>query len=93
LSGALSGKQVKACRRSSDMATVKKLSKKKTPRRRVKSGKPVMSTIVTVRVSDEEKKRIDGIMTNLDIKRYSDVMRLALQMMRPDLRFNQVSLP
>jgi hypothetical protein len=74
------------------MAVVKKINNKKVPRRRAKSGKPVMSTIVTVRVSDEEKKRIDGIMMNLDIKRYSDVMRMALQMMRPDLRFNQMSL-
>jgi len=41
-----------------------------------------MLSVVTVRISDEEKGRIDEIMRTLDIKRYSDVMRLALQMVK-----------
>ena len=61
------------------------------PRRSYKK-KPVPSTstskktphvtVVTVRISDDEKVRIDEIMKNLDIKHYSDVMRLALQMVK-----------
>lgn len=75
------------------MAIVKKANKKKPAKQRNKSGKTAMSTIVTVRISDEEKDRIDGIMTNMDIKRYSDVMRIALQMTRPDVRFSQATPP
>jgi hypothetical protein len=75
------------------MATVKNNHKKKPSKRSVKSGKAVMSTVVTFRVSDEEKERIDEIMMNLDIKRYSDVMRMALQMTRPHVRFDQVIMP
>ena len=67
--------------------------KKKSSKRSVKSGKTVMSTVVTVRVSDEEKERIDEIMMNLDIKRYSDVMRMALHMMKPNIRYIQVNMP
>jgi len=63
--------------------------KKKTSKR----NKSAMSTVVTVRISDEEKERIDGIMMNLDIKRYSDVMRMALHMVRPDIRYTQVNMP
>ena len=39
-----------------------------------------MSPVVTVRISDEEKERIDQIMKQHNITRYSDVMRMALQM-------------
>ncbi len=74
------------------MATVRKSCKKKPAKRSQKSGKAVLSTVVTVRLSDGEKERIDEIMMNLDIKRYSDVMRMALQMTRPDIRFNQVNM-
>lgn len=42
---------------------------------------PTLS-VVTVRISDKEKGRIDEIMRNLDIKRYSDVMRMALHMVK-----------
>lgn len=65
------------------MATARKIDRKSTKRRRGKSGKPVMSTVITVRVSDSEKERLDEIMMSMDIKRYSDVMRMALQMVRP----------
>ena len=74
------------------MATAKKSLKKKPSRRIVKADKAVMSTVVTVRISDEEKVRIDDIMMNLDIKRYSDVMRMALKMVKPDLRYIQENM-
>jgi hypothetical protein len=64
------------------MAIVKKSSKKKPVNRRVKSDTVPTLSVVTVRFSDEEKERIDGIMRNLDIKRYSDVMRMALHMVK-----------
>jgi RecA/RadA recombinase len=38
--------------------------------------------VVTVRISDEEKERIDHIMNSRNIKRYSDVMRMAVQMLK-----------
>lgn len=69
------------------MATARKIVQKNTKKRRGKSGKPVMSTVITVRVSDSEKERIDEIMMNMDIKRYSDVMRMALHMVRPDIGY------
>jgi hypothetical protein len=64
------------------MATARKNCKKKSSRRSVKSDKVPTLSVVTVRISDEEKKRIDEIMRNLDIKRYSDVMRMALHMVK-----------
>jgi len=64
------------------MASAIKIHKKKTSRRRVKSDKPPTLSVVTVRISDEEKERIDEIMRNLDIKRYTDVMRMALHMLK-----------
>lgn len=65
------------------MATAKKSIKIKAAKRNSKSSKAAKSKIITVRISDEEKDRIDDIMINMDIKRYSDVMRLALHMMKP----------
>ena len=63
------------------MTTSRKF-KKKTSKRSVKSDKPTTLSVVTVRISDEEKQRIDEIMRNMDIKRYSDVMRMALHMVK-----------
>jgi antitoxin component of RelBE/YafQ-DinJ toxin-antitoxin module len=62
------------------MAAARKFYKKKTVPHPIKSDKTAMSPVVTVRISDEEKERIDLIMRNLNIKRYSDMMRMALQM-------------
>ena len=62
------------------MATAKKNGLKKSP----KQIKAPNLSVVTVRISDEEKERIDTIMKNLNIKRYSDVMRLALQMVQQE---------
>jgi len=64
------------------MAMVKKKIRKKTVRHRLKSDTVPTLSVVTVRISDEEKERIDEIMRNLDIKRYSDVMRMALHMVK-----------
>lgn len=43
----------------------------------------VLSEVVSVRISGEEKERIDKLMMHLGMTRYSDVMRLALDMMKP----------
>jgi hypothetical protein len=74
------------------MATAKKNLKKKPAKRSLKSSKTAMSTVVTVRLSDGEKERIDEIMMSLDIKRYSDVMRMALHMMKPNIGFTQANI-
>ena len=65
------------------MATVRKNHRKKPSKRRVTSDRIPTLSVVTVRFSDEEKERIDEIMRNLEIKCYSDVMRMALHMVRP----------
>ncbi len=64
------------------MAAARKYHKKKTAKRIVKSDKQAVLSVVTVRISNEEKERMDMIMRNLDIKRYSDVMRMALHMVK-----------
>jgi hypothetical protein len=64
------------------MATAKRTYKKKTMKRAIKSAHPTVLSVVTVRISDEEKERIDNVMRNLDIKRYSDMMRMALHMVK-----------
>jgi hypothetical protein len=64
------------------MATAKKNYRKKTSRHRLKSDTPTTLSVVTVRISDAEKERIDEIMKHLDIHRYSDVMRMALHMVK-----------
>jgi hypothetical protein len=64
------------------MATVRKSCRGKKARRTVRADKASTLSVVTVRISDEEKERIDAIMQRLDIHRYSDVMRMALQMVK-----------
>lgn len=64
------------------MATARKNCRKKSSKSSVKADKVPTLSVVTVRISDEEKDRIDKIMKNLDIKRYSDVMRMALHMVK-----------
>ena len=75
------------------MAPAKKSYKKKPVKRTVKSKNTAMSEVITVRVSDEEKERMKKIMADLDITRYSDVMRMALQMMKPHVRYSQGNIP
>lgn len=74
------------------MVTASKNSKKELSKRTKNTSKPVKSRVITVRISDEEKVRIDGIMMNLDINRYSDVMRLALHMIKPEIGYAQVDV-
>ena len=69
------------------MTTARKKLKKKISKRREKSAK-VTSAVVTVRISDEEKERFDGVMRNLNVKHYSDAMRMALHM----VHFQQLSV-
>ena len=55
-----------------------------------RAKKPTMSSIVSVRITEKEKEEIDVVMKNLNIKRYSDFMRIALQMVQPDMSYFQV---
>jgi antitoxin component of RelBE/YafQ-DinJ toxin-antitoxin module len=64
------------------MATAKRNFRKKPVKQALKSNKAAMLSVVTVRISDEEKERIDEIMRNLQITRYSDMMRMALHMVK-----------
>jgi hypothetical protein len=73
--------------KGAEMTIARKKYKKKPLKRSLKSDTLVMSTVITVRISDEEKMRIEKIMANLDIKRYSDVMKMALQMMKPTQQY------
>ncbi|HIJ81129.1 MAG TPA: hypothetical protein HPP76_05425 [Desulfuromonadales bacterium] len=66
------------------MTAIRKNYKKKSAhRRRVKADRQETLSVVTVRISDEEKERIDEIMARWDIKRYSDVMKIAIKMAVP----------
>ncbi len=69
------------------MSIAEKKYRKKPLKPGVKADKLVTSTVITVRISDDEKMRIEKIMANLEIKRYSDVMRMALEMVKPTLQF------
>jgi Arc/MetJ-type ribon-helix-helix transcriptional regulator len=64
------------------MATVK-AGVKKTVRKKNKKKlkKQAVLSVVSVRISDKEKERIDKMMQAGIISNYSDVLRLALQMM------------
>lgn len=61
---------------------VAKKSKKRTVKRKAKPREQAVLSVVSVRISDEEKERIDEIMRLNDIKRYSDVLRMAIQMVQ-----------
>lgn len=68
---------------------MEKTRKKYKPREK----KVAMSSVVSVRITETEKEYIDGIMKNLNIKRYSDFMRIALQMVQPDMSYSQAHIP
>ncbi|MDD2309396.1 MAG: hypothetical protein PHH91_07415 [Desulfuromonadaceae bacterium] len=74
------------------MDTTRKRCKTKTVKRRTKTDKCAMSSVITVRISDEEKERISKIMMTMDIKHYSDVMRMALDMIGPKIDYTQASM-
>lgn len=55
-------------------------TRKSRKRPRLKAKEQAVLSVVSLRISDEEKERIDEIMRIGNIKRYSDVMRMAIQM-------------
>lgn len=57
-----------------------------------RAKKASISSVVSVRITDKEKEDIDVVMKNLNIKRYSDFMRIALQMVQPDMSYSQVQI-
>jgi hypothetical protein len=62
-----------------------KITRKRRKKRRVKAKEQSVLSIISVRISDEEKERIDTIMRVANIKRYSDVLKIAIQMVQvPD---------
>ena len=65
------------------MAIVRKTHKKR-PNTAERLQRQETLKVVTVRISDEEKERIDHIMNSRNIKRYSDVMRMAVRMLKPE---------
>ncbi|MEI6205570.1 MAG: hypothetical protein WCP20_02185 [Desulfuromonadales bacterium] len=70
------------------MATMEKNIKsirKNRKRQRVRAKEQSVLSVVSLRISDEEKNRIDEIMRNGNIKRYSDIMRMAIHLVQvPD---------
>jgi hypothetical protein len=62
------------------VSVARKNYKKRAQKRRLKSDKQATLSVITVRISDEEKERIDEIMKKGGIKRYSDVMKMAIKM-------------
>ena len=60
---------------------------------KARAKKAAMSSVVSVRITEKEKEDIDDVMKNLNIKRYSDFMRIALQMVQPDMSYCQVNVP
>ncbi len=59
--------------------STRNISKKRKHRPVKAKGKAPLS-VVSVRISDEEKKRIDEIMRRDNIRHYSDVMKIAIQL-------------
>jgi len=74
------------------MATATRNYNKKLPKNKPKSKKDVKSSVITVRISNEEKERINEIMMGMDIRRYSDVMRMALHMMKTNSEYTWVNM-
>lgn len=56
--------------------------KRKRKKKRKKAKEQAVLTVISVRLTDEEKERIDHIMRVGNFKRYTDIVRLAIQMYR-----------
>jgi len=56
------------------------LKKQKRVKRSSKSKAPTALSVVSLRISDEEKSRIEEIMRRNNITRYADVLREAIKM-------------
>jgi hypothetical protein len=73
------------------MIETKKKPKKKRPSRKAQPREQAVLSVISVRISDEEKDRIDEIMRDGRFKSYSDMLRLAMQMYRiPNSETQQV---
>lgn len=64
------------------MISTRKNVRKKSTLKRSKAREQAVLSVISVRVSDEEKERIDEIMRLGNFKRYSDVLRMAIQVFR-----------
>ena len=60
----------------------RKNTKKKPQVGKTRSREQAVLSVISVRISDEEKNRIDEIMQVGSFKSYSDVLRMAMQMFR-----------
>lgn len=61
---------------------VSRPEKRKRKKKRKKAKEQAVLSVISVRLTDEEKERIDEIMRAGNIKRYSDVVRMAIHMYR-----------
>jgi hypothetical protein len=59
---------------------------------KIRKDKKAMTTVVSVRITENDKKAIDRTMKNLNITRYSDFMRIALRMVQSDMSYFQVQI-
>jgi len=74
------------------MIETRKIRKKKRQVSKAKPREQAVLSVISVRISDEEKERIDGIMRDGRFKSYSDILRMAMQMYRiPNGEFHQVT--
>ena len=55
---------------------------KKNRKKRKKAREQAVLSVISVRLTDDEKERIDEIMQSGNFKHYSDIMRIAIQMYR-----------
>jgi len=62
--------------------TAKNNTRNKSSNRGIKARNVTPSSVVSVRVSDDDKERINEVMKAFKIRSYSDFMRIALQMVR-----------
>jgi len=67
------------------MESAKDNKKNKSSKCGIKSRKVAMSSVISVRIPDDEKARINEIMKSMNIKRNSDFMRVVLQMVQQQL--------
>jgi len=67
------------------MATMEnsvKSTRKRRKKRKIKAKNQSGLSVVSLRISSQEKERIDEIMRIGNIKRYSDVLRMAIKMVQ-----------
>lgn len=62
--------------------TEKRIKSTRKKHKKCRAKEQAVLAIVSVRISDEEKQHIDELMRAGIIKRYSDVLRMAIQMIQ-----------